>query len=219
MAELYVGRLARGVALAAGALLASVASAETVSGVPRVVDGDSLAFGTVAVRLHGIDAPESGQNCGSTACGAMATAALTRLAADGLTCALRERDRYRRFIGICHAGTTNIAATLVQAGHAVAYTRYSEAYLPQQRQAKAVGLGIWTEPFIAPEDWRRGQRSEPAARDACAIKGNISRNGTQIYHMRGSRSYTATRISEGKGEQWFCTETAARRAGWRAPLR
>ncbi|MEL7215937.1 MAG: thermonuclease family protein, partial [Pseudomonadota bacterium] len=99
MGELNVGRLARGVALAAGTLLASAASAETVSGVPRVVDGDSLAFGAVAVRLHGIDAPEAAQHCGSTACGAMATAALRQLAAGGVTCALRERDRYGRFIG------------------------------------------------------------------------------------------------------------------------
>jgi hypothetical protein len=40
-----------------------VQGAEAISGNPRVVDGDSLKFGSVAVRLHGIDAPESDQVC------------------------------------------------------------------------------------------------------------------------------------------------------------
>ena len=33
------------------------------AGVPRVIDGDSLAFGDEQVRLKGIDAPEFAANC------------------------------------------------------------------------------------------------------------------------------------------------------------
>lgn len=50
----------------------------------------------------------------------------------------------------------------------------------------------------------------------CRIKGNISSSG-RIYHVPGSPSYEQTKIDESKGERWFCTETEAREAGWRAP--
>ena len=51
---------------------------------------------------------------------------------------------------------------------------------------------------------------------ACNIKGNISKSG-RIYHTPGSRWYSRTKISPGKGERWFCSEQEARAAGWRAP--
>jgi endonuclease YncB( thermonuclease family) len=50
----------------------------------------------------------------------------------------------------------------------------------------------------------------------CLIKGNISQSG-KIYHVPDSPSYDQTKIDESKGERWFCTETEARAAGWRAP--
>ena len=48
----------------------------------------------------------------------------------------------------------------------------------------------------------------------CGIKGNISANG-RIYHMQGQKHYWATRINPLRGERWFCSESAARAAGWR----
>ena len=57
-----------------------------------------------------------------------------------------------------------------------------------------------------------------AARDlgACRIKGNISHNsGRRIYHVPGDRDYERTRISQSRGERYFCTEAEARAAGWR----
>src|SRR3546814_9272266 len=47
------------------------------SGTARVVDGDTLRIGTQRVRLHGIDAPELAQRCGTERrqrCGEMAAA-------------------------------------------------------------------------------------------------------------------------------------------------
>ena len=49
----------------------------------------------------------------------------------------------------------------------------------------------------------------------CRIKGNISRDGTRIYHVPGERYYQRTRISTSKGERWSCSEAEARAAGWR----
>ena len=50
----------------------------------------------------------------------------------------------------------------------------------------------------------------------CDIKGNISvGKGERIYHVRGQRYYWQTRINPFRGERWFCSEGAARAAGWR----
>ena len=63
-------------------LLPAVALAD-VSGPARVIDGDTIAIGTEGIRLHGIDAPESGQSClrhgVAWQCGAEASQALREL--------------------------------------------------------------------------------------------------------------------------------------------
>jgi hypothetical protein len=53
----------------------------------------------------------------------------------------------------------------------------------------------------------------------CNIKGNISLLGERIYHVPGQEYYPATRIDWLRGERWFCSEAAARKAGWRRALR
>ncbi len=40
----------------------SVSRAVEVNGEPRVLDGDTLVVGKVTIRLHGIDAPETGKS-------------------------------------------------------------------------------------------------------------------------------------------------------------
>jgi endonuclease YncB( thermonuclease family) len=42
-------------------LACSLAQGADLSGVPRIVDGDTLAIGSTKVRLEGIDAPETDQ--------------------------------------------------------------------------------------------------------------------------------------------------------------
>jgi hypothetical protein len=50
----------------------------------------------------------------------------------------------------------------------------------------------------------------------CNVKGNISYNGGQkIYHVPGQKYYWRTRVNWISGERWFCSEMAARQAGWR----
>jgi hypothetical protein len=54
----------------------------------------------------------------------------------------------------------------------------------------------------------------------CTVKGNISVNtGERIYHVPGQKFYSETQISPLKGERWFCSEEAAREAGWRKSRR
>ena len=66
----------------------SAAAAGPLTGIARVIDGDTIAIGQTHIRLEGIEAPEAAQRCGrrwfgTWACGAVATAALTiRLASN-----------------------------------------------------------------------------------------------------------------------------------------
>ena len=54
----------------------------------------------------------------------------------------------------------------------------------------------------------------------CNVKGNVSIDtGERIYHVPGQTFYSKTKISWLHGERWFCSEEAAREAGWRKARR
>lgn len=129
------------------------------SGNARAKDGDSLMLNGTDIRLHGIDAPEYDQTCGSLSgeynCGREALAALRNLLRGRtISCAARETDRYGRAISVCRDGGLEINAEMVRLGWAVAYLRHSTAYLPAQRQAKSARRGIWQGRFEMPENYR-----------------------------------------------------------------
>ena len=197
-----------------------------ISGSVRIVDGDTLDVNGRRVRLHGIDAPESGQTCRTEArrwpCGRQATRALgERIAGRPVQCVKRDRDRYGRIVAVCRTGEEDLNGWMVREGWALAYRTYSLDYVDEERRARQARRGVWRGEFVAPWAWRRGERladvsaAPKANREECRIKGNISRNGTRIYHVPGGRYYARTRIDASKGERWFCTESQARASGWR----
>lgn len=198
--------------------LAAPVCAQTLVGAARVVDGDTLVVAERSIRLMGIDAPERGQSCTDAAgrgwdCGGFATAALERLARDGVRCSGTGNDRYGRLVARCSAAGGDIGAALVEGGAAFAYARYSAEYLPAEARARDAGRGVWQGQAQRPDLVRAAGRAGEAPA-GCAIKGNISAGG-RLYHLPGGRSYGATRISTGNGERWFCSEAEARAAGWR----
>ena len=205
-----------------------------VSGRARVIDGDTIEVNGDRIRLHGIDAPESAQTCVAESkrwqCGRHATRVLDdRIAGRAVDCEQRDRDRYGRIVAVCRLGGGDLNAWMVAEGWALAYRRYSSAYVAQEAAAKAARRGLWRGDFVAPWDWRAGGRLQSAHQDArsdtgqksgdCRIKGNISRDGTRIYHVLGGKYYERTRISPQKGERWFCSEAEAQSAGWRRSRR
>ncbi|KEO56160.1 hypothetical protein TP2_01175 [Thioclava pacifica DSM 10166] len=198
--------------------MALPAAASTVTGVPRVVDGDTLVVQNTRVRLFGIDAPEAKQRCETAtgaawACGQAATAALRALAGQGVRCTGSEEDRYGRLIAVCRAGGRDVNAEMVARGAAFAYRKYSRDYVAQEERARRAGLGIWQGAAERPAQVRAESNGQVAP-GTCTIKGNISSRG-KLYHLPGTRAYAATRISTGKGERWFCSEAEAKAAGWR----
>lgn len=199
-----------------------------------VIDGDTIEIHGERVRFNGIDAPESRQLCTDAKgrdyqCGQISANALNEFLSQSrpTRCDFVERDQYGRFVGDCYrADGASVQRWLVGNGHAMDWPRYSQgAYAGQQSEARSKRLGIWAGKFQAPWEWRAAHRETAVAPVAplvgatgngdCKIKGNISRKGERIYHTPGQKYYAKTRITEGKGERWFCTEDEARKAGWR----
>lgn len=126
----------------------------------RVVDGDTIDIDEQRYRLSGFDAPERHQKCRDAsgqewACGRAATEELERLASLGeLSCSGSETDRYGRIVGSCSAEGKDLGAALVNAGLAVNDPRYSPSYAAEEKD----GRGIHSGRYLAPWDWRSGER-------------------------------------------------------------
>ena len=204
----------------------SLASAQTIIGTSSVVDGDTIEIRGERIRLHGIDAPESGQRCQDGngqqwRCGQQAALFLSdALGRSTVTCEVTDVDQYERAVAVCSTvKVADVNALMVQEGWALAYRKYSRDYVDLEQQAAADKRGMWTGAFTKPWEWRRGKRLDPqqTTRPGCLIKGNINSKGDRIYHVPGANNYDDTRINANKGERWFCSKAEAEAAGWRAP--
>src|SRR5262245_36391777 len=221
-------------AIAALALSAEAACVpqERISGRAEITDGDSFEIGATRLRLFGVDAPEGRQSCTrdgrAWACGNEAARKLRSLIGERtVACTKRDVDNYGRTVAVCRSGTVDVNGEMVRSGFATAYRRYSSDYVDEENEARVARRGIWAGEFTNPEDYRHDETpsqardrtapQQPPPRDGCYIKGNINGEGERIYHVPGAPSYDDTRIDESKGERWFCTESEARAAGWRAP--
>ena len=135
---------------------------ETITDIATVTDGDSLILNGEKIRLWGIDAPELNQTCakaGTTwACGEEAKTALTSLVTDKpVTCQTEDIDRYNRIVAECFIGNQSINARLVKNGWAIAYRRYSMAFVDEEKTAQQKEVGIWSGTFTQPWEWRQQQ--------------------------------------------------------------
>lgn len=226
------------IALVAAALSPVAVSAQSMVGHVYVVDGDTVEMAGQRIRLFGVDAPESTQNCErggvAWACGAEAGERLTALiAARPLRCEGQSVDDYGRVVAICRVGSIDLGQSMVQTGWAMAYQHYSNDYVADEAGARAGRRGIWTSNFSPPSEWRAAQRpNAPAVRVArgispavrrtasaapfsggCVIKGNINQRGEHIYHLPGMPYYAVTRA-----EAMFCSEAQAQAAGFRRAI-
>ena len=191
----------------------------------KVVDADTIIFNSEKIRLYGIDAPETNQNCyinrEAWPCGKQATKYLKNLlknvSLSSLNCKISNKDRYGRSIGLCYIADNNINRDLVENGWALAYREYSKDFIHNEILASKKKIGMWQGEFVAPWNWRRGIRMYEAKKIGCKIKGNISSRGEKIYHLPNSKNYLKTKISSSKGERWFCSEKEAQEDGWRKP--
>ena len=153
-------------------VLLSNSIAEEISGIPKVVDGDTVHIDNYKFRLEGIDAPEMRQQCkkeslkisyiiGFTiykdySCGKVSKEKLiSKIRGSKIKCIFTTKDRYKRYIATCYKEKTNLNQWMVRNGYAIAYRRYSKKYVPDEDFAKENKLGLWQGKFINPEKWRK----------------------------------------------------------------
>lgn len=222
MTRSALAALALGAALAAITVGAAQANRDALHGPIRVIDGDTFDVAGTRIRLHAIDAPETDQMCETEqgvdwACGGWISKVVTdRYEGQIADCTAVDTDRYGRTVARCFARGEDVGAWLVREGMAFAYVKYGADYAGIEREAAALDKGLHAVRLQSPEQHRRsgGAQALPANAN-CRIKGNISAKGARIYHVEGQRYYSRTRIDEAAGERWFCSEAAARAAGWR----
>lgn len=135
-----------------------------IIGRPSVIDGDTIEIHGQRIRLHGIDAPEKGQPCFDASgkvyrCGHIAAMALDEfIGASPVTCRERDVDRYGRTVADCSVRGEDIELWLVRSGHAMAYRKYSSAYIAAEQEARNAKRGIWAGQVQPPWEWRKEQR-------------------------------------------------------------
>lgn len=143
---------------------ASVAeSGEIIEGPASVIDGDTIEIAGKKIGLHGIDAPETGQSCRQIGkpypCGKQAAQALAELIENNnVRCDTRGRGPDNRIAAVCHAAGHNLSGWMTGQGWALAYRRHSRNYVAHEKSAASGKRGLWRGQFVAPWDWRRGNR-------------------------------------------------------------
>jgi endonuclease YncB( thermonuclease family) len=197
------------------------AAEQTIEGRASAIDGDTLRIGRDIIQLAGIEAPDRAQRCSRPGnprwrCGDAAREALSRLVGrHRITCKVTGGGEGRVMTGTCDVGGSDLADTLVRKGHVFAQTGLFARYASAEAVARDAKAGLWRGTADRPQAWRdklwdEAKRSAP---DGCPIKGEV-RSGAKVYLLPWSPRYERARISQRRGERWFCSEEEARSAGW-----
>ena len=129
-----------------------VKDGDTVEVLRQTVDGPR----PVTVRLHGIDAPETGQAFGTRAQQYLAN----RVFSKRVTVRVTDTDRYGRTVGILLKDGQNLNEDMVRAGYAWWYKKYApnDAALRQgQSSARKLRRGLWADDNpVPPWEYRNG---------------------------------------------------------------
>ena len=140
-----------------------------ISGIAKVIDGDTIRIEKNKIRLYGIDAPEKKQTCKkiwlsisflsfskSYPCGEISTNKLKiKINNKFIICKSHDKDRYNRYIAECYKDESNINRWMILNGYAVAYKKYSKKFVAQENLAKKEKLGLWAGTFEMPWEWRK----------------------------------------------------------------
>ena len=143
----------------------------SISGkVVKVADGDTFTLldnnnQQVRVRLHGIDAPERGQDFGNVSRQKLADLVFGK----GVRVEEMDTDRYGRTVAIVYtADGVCINEQMLKEGLAWHYKEYddNDAWAILERNAKREKRGLWSQPkAVAPWQWRKEKR-EPIKKAA-----------------------------------------------------
>lgn len=146
---------------------ASSSEGQSFDAKARALDGDTIA---ADFRLLGVDAFERGQMCrkadGCWPCGKAAQDLAARSLSDrNATITLTRSATYGRPVATVSIGDVDLGETMIRAGLAIPEpgylrgdprraARYETAYSDAQKQRAGAFAGQW----IAPSNWRHGER-------------------------------------------------------------
>lgn len=171
-----------------------------------VIDGDTIVMANhQRVRLRGLDAPELGR-CGS------------QEAKDYLTKLVKNKkvilgepiaDHWSRVVALVYLDNKLINLDMIAQGYGH-YESGPSSMLTQfqtaSKNARDHQLGIY-----GPQCYQKQNPDHPR----CQIKGNLDVDrGTKIYHLPECYEYDRVVVETSSGEQWFCTELEAKKAGF-----
>ena len=172
----------------------------------EVQDGDSFVVDkSQKIRLLSVDAPQL-DLCN----GQEAKQKLEELIKDK-TVTLEEivADKLGRIVALVYVDNVLVNSQMAQAGmvkYDSVFSSEKEVIVEAEKYAKDNQLGIFS-----PKCTQTENLNEPK----CNIKGNISRDDEGIYSFPGCSAYNTTIIDKYLGDQWFCSETEAQKAGFR----
>lgn len=204
-----------------------------VAQVQRVIDGDTIELTDGRkVRYIGIDTPETNHPSKGVECFGHEAGQRNRGLVLGQVVQLEkdvsDTDRFGRLLRYVWKDEVLVNQQLVAEGMAFASSfppdvKRQDQFRAAEQQAQIQGLGLWSScdlPELDELNATLDQADEQVlgAADAeqtteCVIKGNISSNGW-LYHLPECSSYDSVKIDQAKGEQWFCSEAEAEKAGW-----
>ncbi len=141
-----------------------------ISGIAKVVDGDTIHIGEKRIRLLFIDAAESKQECFNEKnekyfCGIMAKEFLKNFAENkNIICKYAKKDIYKRFLAECFLNDISINKLMLQEGMAVIYSfdKVGEELKILQENAKERKIGIWKGSFETPKNYRKRMKKYKA---------------------------------------------------------
>lgn len=186
--------------------ISSAVYLKTTYQVLRVIDGDT--FETTEhqkIRLSGVEAPEL-DLCGGTD---------SKLALEKLILGKRLmvkvlfNDRYKRLVSRVFIQETDVNLAMIASGNA-----YISRADPEDRPELINAIRIAREQKIGIFGPTCNQASN-TQNPKCVIKANISQSyGDRLYRFPGCKEYNNTMVQLYLGENWFCTEQEAIKAGF-----
>lgn len=144
-------------------------------GTPRIVDGDTIILEELFnIRVIGIDAPESKQNCWDAkgreyACGKKSTEHLQKLVGNGrVKCEIRGIGRFGRHTGLCYnMKDVNLNKTMVRDGYAVISTYPPTLFQNEETLAINEKAGIWQGTLRHPHCFRHQKKQDWKSAELC----------------------------------------------------